>query len=113
MAASNTLHIRNHFTFPITVSVRLDGWNCCDEPTPGQMVGYIQPMASVDLAFCRKDGHGCNGRQGEFILSINATMAVALNFDSDGGMAPPAPNGCEAQLAQLDGGTYSLIVYSS
>ena len=54
------------------------------------MVANIHPQATMDLGCCRKDGRGCDGRQGQFQLEINSTMTVDLNFDSDGNMAEPS-----------------------
>ena len=113
MATGNTLHVLNHFNYAITVYVSPNNWNCCDWPLEGQAVGHIQPGASADVAYCRKDGHGCNGEQGQFQLDINITMSVALNFDADGGMASPVASGCSAAMSQNSDGTYTLIVYAS
>lgn len=114
MATGNTLHILNHFSYPITVYVSPDDWNCCDAPLENQAVGHLQPGGSVGLAYCRKDGHGCNGRQGQFQLAMNIDMTVDLNFDAGGGMAnPSATVGCEAAVSSNGDGTYNLIVYAS
>jgi hypothetical protein len=113
MATGNTLHILNHFSYPVTIYVSDSNWNCCDAPLQNQQVGYVQPQGSVALPYCRKDGHGCNGEQGVFQLDINVSMTVGLNFDSDGGMASPVSSGCAAALSQNADGTYSLIVYAN
>jgi len=114
MATGNTLHILNHFSYPITVYVSPDDWNCCDAPLENQAVGHLQPGGSVGLAYCRKDGHGCNGRQGQFQLALNIDMTVNLNFDADGVMEnPSATVGCEAAVSSNGDGTYNLIVYAS
>jgi hypothetical protein len=99
MADGNNLHILNNFPFGITITVAQDSWNCCDNPNPGQMIGFVEPGNSIDLFYCRKDGHGCDGEQGNFALLINASMRVSLNFDSHGNMAPPSPTGCSAGLS--------------
>ncbi|RZJ32502.1 MAG: hypothetical protein EON86_20835 [Brevundimonas sp.] len=113
MATGNTLHIINHFEYPITLYVGGDDWNCCDAPLPNQKVGYVQPQGVIDLGYCRKDGHGCNGRQGQFQLEINSGMTVDLNFDADGNMAEPsATSGCQAAVSPGPGSTYNLIVYA-
>ena len=99
MANPGTLHIKNGFTKPITIFVSLDGWNCCDAPLPGQNVGYLEVNGTQDLPYLRKDGHSCDGKQGNFSLLINSTMRVDLNFDSGGNMADPNPVGCNAGLS--------------
>lgn len=111
MATGNTLTILNQFSYPITIYVSQSNWNCCDNPLQGQQVGYVAPGASVQLPYCRKDGHGCDGEQGYFQLDINVTMTVALNFDSNGAMGNPNTNNCNAAVSQL-GSAYQLIVYA-
>ena len=113
MATGNTLHILNHFSDPITVYISWSNWNCCDAPLQGQAVAHIAPNQSADVAYCRKDGHGCNGEQGTFQLDMNINMHVALNFDSDGGMAAPVPSGCAAAMSKDGDSSYTLIVYAN
>src|SRR5687768_13509394 len=99
MADGNTLYILNHFDYPITVYVSPNDWNCCDAPQQNQAVGYVQPGGQVELGYCRKDGHGCDGGQGQFQLAMNINMTVDLNFDADGGMANPGgSSGCNAAV---------------
>lgn len=113
MADGNTLHIINHFDFPITVYVSANEWNCCDAPQQNQPVGYVEAGGQVDLGYCRKDGHGCDGRQGQFQLAMNINRTVDLNFDSGGGMSPPgATSGCQVALSSNADGTFTLIVYA-
>jgi hypothetical protein len=114
MATGNTLHILNHFDYPVTIYVSDNNFNCCDAPLQNQPVGHVAPNGSVSLAYRRKDGHGCNGEQGQFELAINISMLVDLNFDSDGGMAnPSSTSGCAAAVSQNGDGTYTLIVYAN
>ncbi len=113
MANGNTLHILNHFDYPITIYVSPNDWNCCDSPLQNQQVGYVAAGGSVDLDYSRKDGHGCGGRQGQFQLEMNIDMTVDLNFDADGVMAnPSATSGCQAAVSSNSDGTYNLIVYA-
>lgn len=111
MADGNTLHIVNYFDHPVDVVVSNENFNCCDTPKPGDKVGNIQPDGSASMPYVRTDGHGCNGRQGQFTLALNSTQTVFMNFDSHGAMAPIAPSpGFGAWLAQNPDGTYSLII---
>ncbi len=64
-------------------------WNCCDNPVPGQVVGYIAATQAQNLMICRKDGHGCNDNQGYCQLGlVNAygLLTINLNFDADGNL---------------------------
>ncbi len=112
MSQGNVLHIVNHFDVPITVYVSDQNFNCCDAPLPSTPVGVVPVDQSCDLTYARKDGHGCDGRQGQFQLAINIKMTVDLNFDSSGVMAPPSPVGCRAALSQNPDNTFTLIVYA-
>ncbi len=110
MATSNTLHIYNYLNFDLSITVgNGDNWNCCDYPAPGQVVGHVVPNGHLDLAYCRTDGHGCNGCQGLFPLVLNAQWWISLNFDSNGVMSDPHVNG--VQLIQNADGTFSLNIY--
>ena len=111
MANGNTLHIVNYFGEPIDAVITNNNWNCCDNPSQGQTIGLIQPDQQVELFFCRKDGHGCNGQQGVFQIGLNSNMLVNLNFDSGGNMGGISTSGgFGAYMAQDPDGTYSLIV---
>jgi hypothetical protein len=103
MATQNTLTIISYFSSGMNIYVTDEGWwNCCDFPVRGTHVGYIQDSGGkIDLPYCRTDGHGCNGRQGQFPLSIavagHAAFSLKLDFDSDGVMttdltSPPSSN---------------------
>jgi hypothetical protein len=125
MATQNTLTIINYFAGGMHVYVpRDDWWNCCDWPLWGDTVGDIAPHGgSRDLPYCRKDGHGCNGRQGQFTLVIaveGRSFSLRLDFDSNGVMttdliAPDAsnklPDWARATMAQTAGSnTYTLTL---
>jgi hypothetical protein len=114
MATSNTLHIHNQLNDALSITVGTANFNCCDTPTIGQNVGYLVPGGHLDLTYCRTDGHGCNGRQGQFTLELNAGQSsIFLNFDSNGFMseASPSPNGPNAQVIENTDGTFRLNIY--
>jgi hypothetical protein len=125
MATQNTLTIINYFSSGMNIYVpRDDWWNCCDLPLWGDPVGFIPANGEIDLPYCRKDGHGCDGRQGQFTLSIavggNPAFSLKLDFDSDGVMttdliSPPAsskiPSWVRANMAPTAGqSTYTLTL---
>jgi hypothetical protein len=111
MSAQNTVHIINYFPHEAVVFVSDSDWNCCDTPTRGEAVGTIPAGRQKDLNYRRTDGHGCNGRQGEFALSINVggrDYVQQFDCDSDGnlralGQAP----GLEIFVKQVSGGNYA------
>jgi hypothetical protein len=110
MATSNTLRIYNILNDGLSIVVGNENWNCCDYPTPGQVVGNLVPGGHLDLPYCRTDGHGCNGRQGQFTLDLNAGQwSIFLNFDSNGIISDPNLNG--AHLIRNDDGTFRLNIY--
>ena len=111
MADSNTLHIRNYFQQSLNAVVTDSNWNCCDAPKRGVQIGNIAANQQSDVGFCRTDGHGCDGEQGEFEIAFNSTYYVDLNFDSNGniGISSP-PTNFFALLSQVPGGTYTLVV---
>ena len=112
MATENTLHIKNNFPQSIAIWVPNSNWNCCDFPTPGTTIGVMLPNTTRDLNYCRTDGHGCNGEQGEFALSIAVGTnhyTLPLSFDSNGAMSPPVSiTGVDPILGQRSDGTYIL-----
>ena len=110
MATSNTLHICNKLNDALSIVVGNANWNCCDTPNPGQVVGHLDPGEACDLTYCRKDGHGCNGCQGQFTLELNAQWSIFLNFDSNGVMSDPNLNG--VHLIKNGDGTFQLNIYS-
>ncbi len=129
MATQNTLTIINYFSSGMNVYVPIDDWwNCCDYPVRGTHggthVGFIPANGEIDLPYCRTDGHGCDGLQGQFTLSIavggEPAFSLHLDFDSDGVMttdltSPPAssiiPSWVRPIMAQTTGqSTYTLTL---
>lgn len=111
MADGNTLNIINYFQREIAVGVTGDNFNCCDSPKPGAQVGSITAGGTRPLAYVRTDGHGCNGRQGEFELAVDASLKVQLNFDSHGSIQlSSAPTNFGAYISQDANGSFNLVV---
>lgn len=111
MANGNTLYVVNYFPNTIDVSVTSNAFNCCDAPQPGFVVGAIPQNGRKGMFYVRTDGHGCNGRQGQFELAIESDLLVDLNFDSNGDIVlSVTPNNFGCYLSQNGDGTYSLVV---
>jgi hypothetical protein len=114
MADGNTMHIINYFNGDMAVSVSNNDWNCCDDPAQGYSVGNIPSHSKKDLFYQRKDGHGCNGRQGQFALSVTvggATYTVPFDFDSNGNIESSGDvPGIAVYVKQITGGTYNCAL---
>lgn len=72
--------------------------------------------AVAELDYLRTDGHGCNGRQGQFIARLTVadkSDQQEFNFDSDGGLAlgDPKPTEFTGLLSQNSDGSYTYTVY--
>lgn len=111
MADQNTLHIVNYFNTDVDVSVTGDNWNCCDAPKPGFVVGDIPSGGTASMVYCRTDGHGCNGRQGQFQFAFNSNKLLNMDFDSGGSIEiSNPPSGFAAYLCSDSDGTFTLVV---
>ncbi len=111
MADQNTLHIVNYFDYAVDVAVTGNDFNCCDAPRPGYVVGHMPSNSTSSMVFLRTDGHGCNGRQGQFQLSFESTMLLNLDFDSGGNIEiSNPPSGFGAWMCHNNDGSYTLIV---
>jgi hypothetical protein len=90
MADSGTLTIIN--AIPGTnLQITCDNanFNCCDQPVPGAVIGNLKPNTTISYTCLRKDGHGCNGCQGVWVLDVlgNSLSLGSQPFQIDG-------NGC-------------------
>jgi len=111
MSTSRTLNIVNYFSTPVDVAVTNNNFNCCDSPRPGTVIGNIQPNAATSFVYSRTDGHGCNGRQGQFQLSFESDYLLDLDFDGDGEMEiTTVPTDFGAYLNPDKDGNYTLVV---
>ena len=122
MATANTLYVKNTIV-GVTLSITVDGngWNCCDAPNPNDhVIDGLAPNATKSFGYCRKDGHGCNGEQGYFVLDLegNSTNigSIGLNMDSDGniGITQPIPAGNKfaCTVGQNEDSTYTAVLSS-
>jgi hypothetical protein len=111
------LRIQNKSPYFMTYAVPFSDnwWNCNDAPQRGFTVSVAPGATSPYFEFLRTDGHGCNGRQGQFAMvpSIPTYAAQPQEFwyDSHGGMAFQGPNPNYASQLSDDGNhNYTWIV---
>jgi hypothetical protein len=117
MADPGTLIIYNNSPWWITYTVpNNDDWfNCCDAPRPGFEIRVPPHTKAPGFTFVRTDGHGCNGRQGQFSMTPSLpTIDASLQqfwFDSHGGLQLQGPNpNFVSQLEQIPGGAFVWTV---
>ncbi|MFB9315423.1 hypothetical protein [Nocardioides plantarum] len=111
MSDAKTLTLVNYFTSPIDVSVTENDWNCCDLPKRGQVIGNIAPNGTASFEYVRTDGHGCDGRQGQFQLSIESKYLLDLDFDGNANIQiSTTPTTFGAFLAPNKDGSSTLVV---
>jgi hypothetical protein len=117
-ADAGKLRIQNKSKFFMTYTVQSnDNWyNCNDAPTAGFTVAAVAPGATTDyFEFLRTDGHGCNGKQGQFGMVPSIPTYVAqeqqFSYDSHGamGLAGSNPN-YASQLVDNGNNSYTWIV---
>jgi hypothetical protein len=111
------LRIQNKSQFFITYTVpsRDNWWNCNDAPAKGFSISVPPGTTSAYFEFVRTDGHGCNGKQGQFAMvpSIPTYQAQSQQFwyDSHGGLEFQGPNPNYASQLTDDGNhAYTWIV---
>lgn len=111
MGAAKTLNIINYFDSSVDVAVTNNNFNCCDSPRPGQSIGNIPSNRKASFVYQRTDGHGCNGRQGQFQLSFESSYLANFDFDGDGNIElSQTPTNFGAYLSADKDGNYSLVV---
>ena len=123
MPTGNTLHIANGLkTFgtndPPPIDVFVTATNCCDNPSNNDRPAvWMLPQGSADMFFCRTGGHGCNGEQGTFQLTVygmpqgDTIITQGFNFDADGNLSLDQDGGwmgpnMEAPLSTNPDGTF-------
>jgi hypothetical protein len=79
------MYVENAFDTPITW--KLNPGNCYEGNRPGQFT--VQPGSRYEIALARVQGHGCDGKQGEFSLEPVGSLGgevQSFNFSNDGGL---------------------------
>src|SRR3954452_17043935 len=89
--ASIPLHIYNSDSRQINVKISDEIFNCYEGDFPiGHSFNNVLPGQSVTIMLSRVQGHGCDGRQGEFELifdpAYNNYRIQHFDFDNDGGL---------------------------
>ena len=112
------MRIQNQSKFFMTYTVQSDDnwYNCNDAPLRGFAVAAVAPGATSDyFQFLRKDGHGCNGKQGQFgmvpSIPTYAAQEQQFSYDSHGamGLAGSNPN-YASQLVDNGNNSYTWVV---
>jgi hypothetical protein len=112
MANPGRLRIQNDSDYYITYTVPQEGWNCCDgDFQRGAVFESVDPHSTSDYyTYGRTEGHGCDGRQGQFQLLPSFPTYRAepqqFDFDSNGTIQlTPGPTPNYASQLIHDGGT--------
>jgi hypothetical protein len=129
MSQSNTLITASTIGVQSFMVITSNYSNCCDAPQRGDIVGYNQ---SNSFTYVRTDGHGCDGRQGQFEVGVffvkplggQQFFRIQLDFDSDGNIElsnttpnPSPPGIISVQVFQIvngpDTGKYQMQINSA
>jgi hypothetical protein len=121
-ASANTagnLIIKNSSKYILSFTVVSDDfWNCCDSPLVGFIVTGVMPNSeSAPVEYLRKDGHGCNGKQGQFAfypsIPTGKTPPVPQRFwfDNDAGLEFPSDAPKANYFSQLTKRSDKLYVW--
>ena len=91
-ASWGSIQLVNNSPYYMDYTILSDGWNCNDAPLRGESLG-AGPNNHVDLKILRKDGHGCNGEQGIFLIKMTIPTYEAtplpISYSSDGCLVDP------------------------
>jgi hypothetical protein len=125
MSAQNKLWIVNLVALPLVTVVTNQNINCCDQPPAGLVLGTLFFNETFALFYQRTDGHGCDGKQGQFQLAFMGIapdwpplITLNLDFDSHGGIEiskgmpfnPDPAGSLGINLRKRDDGTYELTL---
>lgn len=85
------LYIENSDSKPVTITISSEDNNCYEgTPGVGEVFQNVIPKGRVKITLARVQGHGCNGKQGEFSLVFDPGVGVKtiqhFDFDNDGGL---------------------------
>jgi len=90
-AGNSTLVIRNVDSRVVTVELLKEEHNCYEGQPPLGTTWTLKPGAKASMFLSRVQGHGCNGKQGEFALRFtpgadSGETKQRFNFDNNGGL---------------------------
>ncbi len=86
------LYIKNDDTMPITITLLKDNYNCYEGDVPlGQIWENLAPGEQIKIRLARVQGHGCDGKQGEFEVQFKPGVSESktnqhFDFDNSGGL---------------------------
>jgi hypothetical protein len=105
------LFVENALETPVTW--KLNAINCYEGTVPSQPF-TVRPGERYQFSIARVQGHGCDGKQGEFELqpTVGLSETQKFNFSNDGGLAlTNLPTGYLAYLSEKGSdNAYSYIV---
>lgn len=82
------LYIENAGIAPVTATLSTENYNCYEGTPPLGQVFHISPGQKAMVTIARVQGHGCNGRQGEFEIEFSPDAGgykiQHFDFDNDG-----------------------------
>ena len=86
------IQLQNNSPYFMDYTILSDGWNCNDTPLRGDTL-HADPKGHADLKILRKDGHGCNGEQGIFLIQMSIPTYKAeplpISYSSNGCLVDP------------------------
>jgi len=114
--AAFPLRIFNTDSQPITITISNENYNCYEgDPPIGNSFNNVQPGEYKTIMLSRVQGHGCDGRQGEFELvfspGYNGYTVQHFDFDNDGGLELSSghPNVYPGRLTRSPDGSYTYF----
>jgi hypothetical protein len=129
MSTGFNFTVTNDSPYGMTLEVPTDNSNCLDTDyiTPNPFLGSTFPIPSgseFKSHLFRKDGHGCNGREGQFQARPHFAIGSkevpgdyqVFNFDAEGGIGlVGSPPNYGSQLEQPGGAgtdaTWTITVF--
>ncbi|WP_291992131.1 hypothetical protein [Candidatus Accumulibacter sp. ACC003] len=99
------LHIENRLSQPVTFKISSDGHSCYEgQPAIGGSIGPLASGAKATITLARVQGHGCDGRNGYFVLEASDPRfkgdGQTFTFDNAGTLAAlNVPNSFNGSLS--------------
>ncbi len=118
-AAEFPLYLKNDGTEAVRVTLLTEDHNCYEgQPALGEVMD-VQPGKPYKMILSRVQGHGCNGRQGEFTLEFNPAPDSKnrrhFDFSNDDGLGLTGnrPNNYPGVLSGKNpaDGSYTYTLY--